>query len=162
MSYICSTKIKYMSDLGERIENSKELFSEGYNCAQATLSGLNVNELNSNQVQMIASAFGGGMARTGDKCGVVTGALMGLGLKQGYTLSNKKEKQEICVQKAQLFMNRFIEEFGSLNCNDLTGYDLSNDAERKEAGEKGVFKNACPKFVEAAIKIMDEIMSTPD
>ncbi len=141
---------------------AKKVYLNGYNCAQATLFGLNKSELSNHQVQMIASAFCGGMARSGSVCGAVAGALMGLGLSDGYTLENKLTQQDVCLDKAQLFLSKFKETFGSLNCKDLLDYDLSDSAELKAARDNGIFKTICPKYVEGAVKMMTEIINIPD
>ncbi len=63
------------------------------------------------------------MARTNRQCGAVSGAIMGLGLATG---RNSPEQQvDESYRLVQEFLRRFENEFGSTNCRELTGYDLS-------------------------------------
>lgn len=141
------------------LDRGVQLFSEGCNCAQATLEGIAPENLSSQQIQLVCSAFGGGMARQGKTCGAISGALMGIGLQHGYTQATKEGKSEACVDLSQLFMSEFTKMFGATDCKDLIGYDIS-DAEKKAAASKsGVFKTLCPKYVAGAIQIVQKLNS---
>ncbi|TLX78263.1 C_GCAxxG_C_C family protein [Labilibacter sediminis] len=132
-------------------------FSNGCNCAQAVLVALAPKSINDDNLLLIASAFGGGVAQQGKTCGVVTGALMALGLHKGYTESNLDDKAEFYV-KAQRFIEEFKQKNGSDQCKKLIGYDISIASEKEKAREQEVFKNECPKFLDSAIEIMEKII----
>ena len=60
------------------------IFKEGINCSQAVLSSFAEDfGVDKNMALKMAAGFGGGMGRTGHRCGAVTGAYMVLGLKYG-------------------------------------------------------------------------------
>jgi C_GCAxxG_C_C family probable redox protein len=99
----------------------------------------------------IAAPFGGGMARTGKTCGVVTGGLMALGLKYGYTAP---EGRDATYGIAREFMCRFEELHGSLSCRDLIGFDITSPESRERAQQSGVFQNICPGLVRDAVEII--------
>jgi len=139
------------------LEKGVQLFNAGCNCAQATLQGIAPDNMNSEQMQLICSAFGGGIARYGKTCGAVTGALMGVGLKYGYTLDTKDSEAAKCLNLSQLLVSKFEAEFGSSDCKALIGYDISDPEKKELAGKSGVFETRCPKFVAGAIKIVEEL-----
>jgi C_GCAxxG_C_C family probable redox protein len=103
----------------------------------------------------IAASFGGGMARTGKTCGAVTGGLMALGLKYGYTAP---EGRDATYGIAQEFMHRFEEQHGSVACRDLLGFDISTPENRERAQQSGVFQNICPGLVRDAVEIVQELL----
>ncbi len=102
----------------------------------------------------IASAFSGGIARTGSMCGALTGALMALGLKY-----NDAEK----FNQINVVAGKFLDEFESLNgstiCRELINHDLLTEEDLKQAFKTGAF-DKCTKYVEDAAKILDKILDT--
>ena len=70
-------------DYGTR---AKENFLNGYNCCQAVfLACTDELGLDTETRAKIASSFGGGMGGMRQVCGAVSGMLMALGLKYGYS-----------------------------------------------------------------------------
>ncbi|MHA1910021.1 MAG: C-GCAxxG-C-C family protein [Candidatus Thorarchaeota archaeon] len=100
----------------------------------------------------IASAFSGGVNRTGNVCGAITGALMALGLKYGGS------KQEVDVTEAS---TKLLDDFKSLHgttiCRELIQHDLITDEDVKHAFETNAFKN-CSKYVEDVAIILEEFI----
>jgi len=103
----------------------------------------------------IAASFGGGMARTGKTCGAVTGGLMALGLKYGYTAP---EGRDATYGIAQEFMRRFEEKHGSLVCRDLIGFDISTPENRERTQQSGMFQKICPGLVRDSAEIVQELL----
>jgi len=106
----------------------------------------------------VAGAFGGGMARMGEACGAVTGALMVIGLKYGMTQAKDEEARDKTYKLAQELATRFKERHKSIICRDLLGYDLSKPEGRKAAYEKGLFTTLCPQFVRDAVEIVEQLL----
>jgi C_GCAxxG_C_C family probable redox protein len=106
----------------------------------------------------VAGAFGGGMARMGETCGAVTGALMAIGLKYGMTQAKDEAAREKTYKLAQEFAKRFKDRHNSLVCRELLGYDLSTSEGRKAAHDKGLFTTLCPQLVRDAVEILDQML----
>ena len=68
----------------DRVRMAADLFSSGYNCAQAVFAAV-APELGLDRVAAlrVATGFGGGMGRLQRSCGAVTGSVMLLGLRYG-------------------------------------------------------------------------------
>ena len=59
-------------------ERARQLFFEGYNCAQAVLCAFSdVTGFDTETSARMASSFGGGMGRLRQTCGAVSGAASG-------------------------------------------------------------------------------------
>jgi C_GCAxxG_C_C family probable redox protein len=106
----------------------------------------------------IAQGFGGGMGHTGQTCGAVTGAYMALGLAQKISPDNPRGSLEKAYELINEFNKKFKALHGSLNCTELTGYDLGVPEKLSEAREKGVFTTKCPVFVWDAVKIVESLL----
>ena len=104
----------------------------------------------------LASPFGGGVARHGEICGAVSGALMALGLARGAEVPAKKEET---YQLAQEFLRRFEEKHHALRCRDLIGCDLNTPEGHQKAVEKGVFRSLCPLLVSDAVEIVQAMLA---
>jgi C_GCAxxG_C_C family probable redox protein len=144
------------------MENPAELaekrFSESFNCAQAVFSAFAARYgLDGNTALKIASPFGGGMARRGEVCGAVTGALLALGLKEGAELPAGKDH---IYQLAGEFLRLFQERHGSLLCRDLIGCDISTPSGHQQAAEKRVFVTICPGLVREAAQMAESLLET--
>ena len=100
------------------------------------------------------------MSRTGGVCGVVTGALMVMGLKFGKTNATDEESREKTYLKAQEFIRRFKEKHGSIYCPELIEVDLGTEEGLKAARESGVIKDRCPGFVASAVEIVESIIGS--
>ena len=79
--------------------------------------------IKSDLIPRIATPFAGGMARRGEVCGAVVGALMCIGVKHGRDEVGQPEDK--AHELAGEFLRRFRDEMGSIQCRELTGFDLS-------------------------------------
>ena len=136
---------------------AKSRFKNGYACSQSVLSTLAPDlGLDEETALKVASAFGGGMARHGEVCGALTGALMVMGLKFGSLNTGEEEAVRTASQE---LMRRFEAENGSLLCRELLGYTLIVPEELEKARQSGVFQTRCPLFVQSATELAKEIIN---
>ena len=140
-------------------EEAVAMFAEGFNCAQAVLTCCGTRFGISRDLALrIAGPFGGGMGRTGNVCGAVTGAFMVIGLKHTKTDPKDEQAKKIGHDLVREFIKRFEAGHGSIVCRQLLGYDLSAAEGLQKAKDQGLFKTLCPKFVRAAAEILEEIL----
>jgi C_GCAxxG_C_C family probable redox protein len=134
------------------IQIARERFSRGLSCSQAIFSAFAARlGLSDEAALKIASPFGGGIARQGEVCGALTGALMVLGLQRGnITPDGKDETYRI----AEEFVKRFREQHGSILCRDLIGYDISTREGLQAARDSKAFATICPGLVDKTAKIL--------
>lgn len=133
------------------VEEAVQLFEDGYMCSQAVLAVFCEEfRLSREQAFKISISFGGGM-RKGEVCGACTGAIMALGLRYG---ENKSKSDEMCVK----FLDSFKKENGSYICRDLLDCDIRTEEGIKYAIDNNLFKEICPKMVESAVKIAQELI----
>lgn len=135
-----------------------DLFKQGIDCSQIVMGyAADKAGIDSDEALRISSAFGGGMW-AGRTCGCVTGALMALGLKYGYSEPGSTEEKNTVLAKKMEFEEKFAAQNGSVVCKEILGYDLSKPEEMKEIMEKNLLFTLCPKVVCSACKMMDELL----
>ena len=145
--------------MSELKEKALARFQEGFSCSQSVFSVFAEKRgLDRETALGISGAFGGGMARMGSVCGAVTGAFMVIGLAYGKTEAKDEDAKEKTYQQVREFVERFQAANGSTVCKELLGFDLSVPEEAAQAKEKGLFKNLCPRLVENAVEILEEML----
>jgi C_GCAxxG_C_C family probable redox protein len=105
----------------------------------------------------VAGVFGSGMGR-GDTCGAVTGAFMVIGLKHGKTKGSDDLSQARTDELAQRFVELFIARNATISCRELLGCDISTPEGLRAAKKEKHFKKRCPKFVQDAAEILEELL----
>ena len=145
-----------MKSKNDRIEHAGAMFREGYSCSQAVLSAYAEEfGLDTETALRLSSGFGGGMARQGKTCGAVTGALMVIGLKYGFSSPTAEKSKEDSYATIHKFTKAMEKRFHTTICNELVGHDISTSAGYDAAKNDDVFNRLCPSFVQAAIEILE-------
>lgn len=140
------------------VERAASCFEEGFSCAQAVLATYGPQfGLDRETALRVSGAFGGGMARMGQTCGAVTGALMVIGLQRGKTQVENDETKEVCYNIAKEFVEQFEARNGSITCKELLGLDISIAEEKLLAQEQGLFNTLCPRLVQDAAEIIEQL-----
>lgn len=141
-------------------QRAKELFLQGYNCAQAVfiafsdLTGYDVDD-----AARISSSFGGGMGRLREVCGAVSGAFMVAGCLYGYADETDKDAKTAHYALIQDIAARFIEKNGTIICRDLIGAEANDKSAVPTDRTPDFYKRRpCVELVEIAAEIMDEII----
>ena len=136
------------------IKIARDRFAQGFNCSQAVFSAYATQSGLSDEMALrLASPLGGGIARQGQVCGALTGALMALGLQHGNATPEGKDET---YRMAEGFLRRFKDQHGSILCRDLIGYDISTTEGLQAARANKVFDRICPALVEETAKSLAE------
>ncbi len=141
------------------VEKAVDVFKQGLSCSQA-VCGAYCEQfgLDKNLAYKISSGFGGGM-HLDQTCGVVTGAIMAIGLKYGRTMADDIEAKMKTAKLVNEFAKKFKDRYGSIGCTELIGCNVSTLEGFEEAKKKDVFKQLCPKYVQSAAEILEEILA---
>ena len=101
----------------DKAAQAKDLFKQGYNCAQAVLCSFCAETgLSFDNALKIASSFGGGMGRLREVCGAVSAMFMVAGIKYGYTSNNDNKLKREHYKLIQDLAQEFKAECGSIVC----------------------------------------------
>ena len=143
----------------DRVKRAVEVFKEGFSCSQAVLEAFSeALGLDRDTALKISQSFGGGMAHRGETCGAVTGAFMVIGLQYGRIKAEDSKAKEKTYATVHEFIKRFEARHDSIVCKDILGYDVSKDDEFQQAVEKEIFQTTCPKLVQSAAEICQDLL----
>ena len=141
----------------EKNQIAVQKFSEGFNCAQSVLAVFAQDHgLDLEKALRLAGSFGGGMARMGETCGAVTGAMMVLGLRHGMVQKEDPQAKEKNYAEVMKFVEEFKSRNRSIKCRDLLGFDLGAVEGRKKAHDQNLFATICPRMVTEAVEILEK------
>jgi C_GCAxxG_C_C family probable redox protein len=141
------------------IEDAVSDFEAGFSCSQSIVAAFGPElGLERTLALRVGAAMGGGLARSGETCGAVSGALMVIGLKYGRTEADDEEGKERAYRIGEEFLEKFRARAGSPVCRELLGYDVSDPEQRQLGKEKGISTSVCPRLVQDAAKILEEML----
>ncbi|NLG65926.1 MAG: C_GCAxxG_C_C family protein [Actinobacteria bacterium] len=135
-----------------------ELFRGDCACSQAVLGAYGPRYgLTEGQAMRVAAGFGGGMGMA-ETCGVVTGAVMLIGLAYCDDACGTRERRAAAHAAIASFMAEFRRRHGTLVCRELLGCDVSTPEGALLAKERGLSAK-CEEFVRSAAEIVDGLLS---
>ncbi|MHA1993436.1 MAG: C-GCAxxG-C-C family protein [Candidatus Hodarchaeales archaeon] len=141
-----------------RVEHAVALFKERDNCSQAVLATYaNQYGIQEKTALKIAEVFSGGIARKGNICGALGGALMVIGLHYGKDKDSDSAPRKSVYDVADELLEKFKSQHGTANCRELIHFDLTTPENRKLAQEMKVFRN-CPKYVGSAVELLEDLL----
>ncbi len=121
--------------------------------------------MGTSEVFKAASALAGGVARRGETCGALTGAIMAIGLVAGREKMEEVEQYNKAMVPAEEVYLRFQKEVGHTICPEIhqilygKSYRLHIPEERKAFLEAGGHSAVgCPSVCEKAAKIAADII----
>jgi C_GCAxxG_C_C family probable redox protein len=136
------------------------LFGKGFTCSASVFSAFSRDlGLDPDTAKKIACGFGGGISRTGNICGAVSGAVMVIGLKYGKTIQG----DDAATTRTRALVREFISEFtarnGSVNCTKLLGLNLDDPEEYEWARTSGLFTTRCSDLVKDAVVVLEKVLA---
>lgn len=140
-------------------EIALKYFKSGYVCSQAVLVAYaDRYGIDKKTALKIATAFGGGIARTAEICGAVSGGLMVIGLAHGRAdLENQTDKEQTYALSREL-MQRIQTKFGSTICKHILGEDISTEQGRQAALDKKLFETTCCDCIRFTVDCLEQIV----
>ena len=142
-----------------KVESAVFSFNNGFNCCQSVLLAYCQEfGLDRQVASRLSTGFGGGMGRMAGVCGAVTGAFMVLGLKYGKMRAEDNEPKQKTYKLVRKFAEKFKARNDSIICKDILGYDISTPQGLRTAREEALFSKLCPKFVQDAAEILEEML----
>ena len=137
-------------------QRAKELFDSGWYCAESVLKAIAERlDINSEFIPGMATGFCGGMSRCNGPCGALTGGVMAIGMVHGRR--SEKDDQRCYIFSSKL-IQRFVNEFGSMNCTEIIGKNLGIPAQRQEALDGKIIAGKCPGVTGTAARLTWEIL----
>lgn len=148
---------QFIKRAGELAANYVEKY---HACSQATLAPfLEMLEI-SGQESLIAAAslFSGGACRC-LACGAVSAGLMIFGIEYGrHRLSDPIDILMAAEPLSAELIDRFINEYGTVDCCELTGFDLRHSEQKKAFFESEHVRRECSERIRTTAEWIAEIL----
>lgn len=145
-----------------RGNKAKELFLQGYNCAQAVaLAYTDMLDIPFEQIAKMISGFGGGFGRMREVCGSVSGAVFVISSLYGYTDPKDFDKKKELYSDIQEFCKEFQKENSSIVCRELLGLESkSSDSPVPEQRSDSYYKKRpCAELVKSSADILEKFIN---
>ena len=144
-----------MSAAEGKVARARDLFLEGYNCAQAVFAAFAPDYgMDEKQALRLSSAMGGGMGGMRETCGAVSAMAMVLGLREGYDQPDLEAKKRL-YDRAQALAGRFRQEHGTLSCRELLAQNGVEAAATPSARTPEYYKKRpCVRYVEYCARLL--------
>lgn len=141
-------------------DHARQLFLEGYNCAQAVACAFtDVTGLDVETSARMACSFGGGLGRLREVCGTVSGAAFVLGMACGYSDPRDSQAKTAHYHLIQRFAQLYREENGSIICRELlAGCPVKPGADPEERTPEYYKKRPCAGLVWYAAHLVDMLL----
>lgn len=140
-------------------DRALELQREGFSCAQSVVGSL-CERYGVDRVTALrfAGVFGSGIGLSTETCGVITGAMMLIGLKYGKRFPDDPADFD-SFAVAQEFISRFKAQHGGrFKCRQLLGYDASTEDGLSRILENNLYEKICQKMVYDGADMIYEIL----
>ena len=144
-----------------RPEKAKELFENGYNCAQAVFCAFeDITGFSRENALRFSAGFGGGMGRLREVCGAVSGMTMVLSCVFASEDPNDAQKKKELYAIIQKAAGEFKAENGSYICRELLGLGAGASEPRPEKRTEAYYKKRpCSELVKCAAEITEKIIA---
>ncbi len=140
-----------------KAEYSVDLFIQGYSCSECIVMAFaDQFGLDPDMAAKISSGFGFAAGRNREKtCGVVTGAIIVIGLKYGAGIKKDSYAKDLCALITQEFINRFSERRKSIACKKVHATFRNTEKIRDLEGEYAF----CALVTNEAAEILLELLN---
>src|SRR5512136_1485955 len=142
-----------------RSDCAVSFFRQGFSCSQAVAAAFAADYgLDKETALRLSQAFGGGIAKSADWCGAVTGAFLVIGLKYGRIIATDTSAKDKTYALTQEFIKQFKTRHGHVRCLDLLGCDIGTPAGQKTIEDQHLHQTRCEPLIKDAVEILDDIL----
>ena len=144
--------------ISARAQAAKDNFKAGYNCSQSVaLAFADLLPIDKDTLLMLASPFGGGMARMREVCGAVSGMFIVEGLLLGYSSPTAPGQKSELYAKANALGTKYAQINGSVVCREiLSGVTHTGGIIPEKRTDEYYKKRPCADLVYTAAEILAE------
>ncbi len=147
--------------MSEKANRARELFLQGYNCAQSVAGAFAEDmQLPLDTVTRMVSGFGGGFGRLREVCGAVSGMTFAASVLRGYCDPKAAQEKTQVYAMIQTLAGRFREQNGTIICRELLHLEAPEGtpvAEKRTA--EYYHRRPCPELVACAAEILEDYLA---
>ncbi len=139
-------------------QRSGELFNQGLCCSESVLQAVAESRgIQSELIPKIATGLCGGISRSGNICGAVSGGVLAIGLCFGRSQPGQSPEEN--VRRVRAFLAECEQRFGSTNCEKLIGCRLDTP-EGQQFFKEHNLREKCAGFTREAARMASEALAS--
>ena len=140
------------------VKRSREFFESGFCCAESVLMAVAERMgIESDLIPKIATGLCAGMSKTSSRCGALTGGVLALGMIYGRAAVGDSASKDLTYELVAQFVRGFETMFGSADCRELLGCDISTEEGMRTFEEQGLIEK-CYGFAEEATAYLMKVI----
>ena len=147
--------------MSQRTDKAVELFKNGFNCSQAVFAAF-AGEFGMDEetALKVSAGLGGGVGRSREVCGAVSGAAMLVGFKYGAITGDDAEAKAKCYAVVQEIIAEFRKTNPTIICRELLALNEGTftDPKPEARTEQYYKKRPCVQLVEDAASAVEKIL----
>jgi C_GCAxxG_C_C family probable redox protein len=141
-------------------EKAISLHLGGSSCSQAVFTvfaeGLGMDP---RQAHRLSTGLGGGVGRTGNICGAISGGVLALSLIYGSDVGGDQDGKMKTYEAVKAFLDEMEKRRGSTQCRDLLGgADLWTEAGRAKVKDEGLGAKVCNPLIAEVVEYIEPLL----
>ena len=141
-------------------DRAEQLFTQGYNCAQAVFGAFQEEAgLPLDVMMKLSSSFGGGMGRLREVCGACSGMFMATGLLYGYAGPEEGSVKSAHYALIRELAAQFEAVHGSIVCREILGKRAEVGGTPEKRTQEYYAVRPCVRCVRSAAEILERYLS---
>lgn len=133
-------------------------FSKNFNCSQSVFASYSEKfGITEKDAFKIASGFGGGIGKTQNICGALSGAVMVLSCRY-YNENDIRGSKILVYEKVKELILRFKEIHNTIDCLELIDLDFNKDGSSELFNKLKIRENKCNGYINDVCKILEELI----
>ena len=135
---------------------------EGWLCSEAVLQALaEALNVSSELIPKIATGFTAGIGRSGEVCGAVSGAILGLGLKYGRNDLVETPPGRRSHWFATELIQAINEKYGAVTCAGVLGLDLKDPGNLETYYKLDHWNTTCRELIKETTALAWDLLQRP-
>jgi C_GCAxxG_C_C family probable redox protein len=143
------------------IKIAESLAEQSFLCSEAVFKALAESQnIQSKHIPKIATGFAAGVGRSGELCGAITGAILGLGLKFGRNKPKDLPFEKSPHWYSTEFVNQIKKKQWKITCKDILELDLSETEDRKIYNQLDHWNTTCREIIKDSTALAWDLLHT--
>ena len=148
-----------MMTKGEAVGLAEAMVEEGFLCSEAVFKAIACAQGITNElIPKVASGFAAGLGRSGEVCGAVSGAVLGLGLKYGRNSPEKTPPGRRPYWYATELVHAIKERKGAVTCAGILGLDLKDQGDLETYNKLDHWNTTCREVIKEATALAWDLL----
>ena len=146
----------------DTISLSKKMAEKGFLCSEAVFKAIaSAQGSTSELIPKVATGFAAGLGRSGEICGALSGAILGLGIKYGRNTPKDPPLGRRPYWFATELIQKFKERAGAVTCVGILGLDLSDPEDLETYYRLNHWSTTCRKLIMESTEIAWDLLQKP-